>query len=119
MTTNSVMIQRREPEQWVPVWWHRRKGERIQAIAGNPSLTGKTVRVRASFKFGGQVERYVNPKNLEPRSQDLRDRIETERKDDPVMPGTAKPGEPTHFCAACGFAHGENYVDCVDGKCWW
>lgn len=69
MTADEIVISRREPEKWVPVWWlscFSAKGKKIKAIAGNPSRTGKTVRIRAYFK-GGMVERNVSPKNLEPR----------------------------------------------------
>jgi hypothetical protein len=65
----EVVIRRREPERWVPVWWlsaFGKKGERVKAIAGNPSRTGKTVRIRTEG-IGGMIERHVNPKNLEPR----------------------------------------------------
>jgi hypothetical protein len=72
----DIVIRRREPEQWVPVWWYRLTygtRERVKAIAGNPSKTGKTVHIRANFKQGGMVDRHVNPKNLEPRSTDSGD----------------------------------------------
>ena len=68
-SSNEVVITRKPVETWLPVWWtscFSAKGKRIKAIAGNPSKTGKTVRIRAYFK-GGVVERSVSPKNLEPR----------------------------------------------------
>jgi hypothetical protein len=69
---NEVVIKRREVEKWMPVWYHMKsyggKTEKVRAIAGNPSRTGKTVRIR--FRgIGGECERNVSPKNLEPRSQ--------------------------------------------------
>lgn len=57
-------------EAWVPVWWNRcvyGKLERIKAIAGPKSKSGKTVHVRAWYP-GGMVERTIKPENLEPRS---------------------------------------------------
>lgn len=68
---DEVIIRRREPEKWVPVWWNRVTygvHQRIRAIAGNPSKTGKTVRIRARFSSGDMVERSISPKNLEPRT---------------------------------------------------
>jgi hypothetical protein len=41
--------------------------EWVKAIAGNPSQTGKTVKVRFRVPKQGQIERDVNPKNLRPR----------------------------------------------------
>jgi hypothetical protein len=66
----EITIRRQEPEKWIPVWWltcYGKKGQRIRAIAGNPSRTGKTIRIRAQG-IGGMIERSVKPKNLEPRS---------------------------------------------------
>jgi hypothetical protein len=66
---DEVTIRRHEPEKWVPVWWLScigKKGQRVKAIAGNPSRTGKTVRIRAEG-IGGMIERHVKPENLEPR----------------------------------------------------
>jgi hypothetical protein len=66
---DEVTIRRREPEQWVPVWWNRCTYgtlERIKAIAGNPSKSGKTIHIRAHYT-GGMVDRHVKPDNLEPR----------------------------------------------------
>lgn len=68
-TAEQIVIKRQEPEIWRPVWWlscFGAKGKKIKAIVGNPSKTGKTVRIRAYFK-GGMVERNVKPENLEPR----------------------------------------------------
>jgi hypothetical protein len=65
---DEIVIRRREIEKWVPVWYYRAGcAERIRAIAGNPSRTGKTVRIRFKGQYGDQMERSVSPKNLEPR----------------------------------------------------
>lgn len=57
-------------DEWKPVWWRDPHGMHVKAVVGPPSKTGKTVRIRAWFKYGGMVERCVNPKNLFPRSRD-------------------------------------------------
>jgi len=54
---------------WTPVWWNRTvygRTNRVRAIAGARSRTGTTVHIRAYFP-DGLVDRYVKPKNLEPR----------------------------------------------------
>lgn len=59
-----------QKEVWRPVWWNRcvyGSLERIKAIAGPPSKSGKTVHIRAWYP-GGMVERTVKPANIEPRS---------------------------------------------------
>ena len=79
---DEVVIKRREVEKWVPVWYHMKsyggQTEKVRAIAGNLSRTGKTVRIR--FRgIGGECERSVSPKNLEPRGS-------------PASGGTVKDG---------------------------
>lgn len=56
-----------EDVKWRRVWWRQWDGTMVKAIAGPRSKTGRTVRVRHYVQGQGQIERYINPKNVSPR----------------------------------------------------
>lgn len=55
------------PGKWLPVWWTQWDGERVKAVAGSLSKTGKRLKVRYYVPGHGQIERSVSPKSVEPR----------------------------------------------------
>jgi hypothetical protein len=65
--TGHVMAPPFASDRWVAVWWTMWDGERVKAIAGPLSRTGKTVKVRYYITGQGQIERNVSPKSVEPR----------------------------------------------------